>query len=239
VQRKEISQFVRTTEKNKPEMDLCTIYNIEEQIKWLNDHRTNFFTDMGYDKELLDYFEAGGEWVDFQGVVREAIALRNSKGVLIGFDGRRKDSEEEPKYRVQPEGFRKEDVLYHYHQAKNWISVFGGRLFIVEGYKACWSMVRYGWLNTVACLSAGLNYGAQSEILFSNLELKEVIFILDGDVPGRNGARRSSRMLQSVFNVKVIDLEDGKDPSNMKQEELQNAIEQVLHAKEQEKENTK
>jgi 5S rRNA maturation endonuclease (ribonuclease M5) len=236
IQRKEITDFVNTVEKNKPEMDLCTIYNIEEEIKWLNDHRTSFFPDMGYSKELLDYFEVGGEWVDYWGIVREAIAIRDSKGILVGFDGRRKDGKDDDKYHVQPEGLKKENILYHYHKAKEWITTFGGRLFVVEGYKACWSMVNYGWLNTIACLGSRLYYGPQSEILFSNLEIKEIIFMLDGDIAGRNGARSSARMLQNVFNTKIIDFEDGKDPSNMNQEEIQTAIEQVVYAKEQEKE---
>jgi DNA primase len=222
LRKKDVFDFIKRTTKNEVEMDLCTIYNIEEVVaEWVRS-RPSYFYDRGYRQDIQDYFEIGGH-VDRFGIPRACFPIRDEDGKVVAYDGRRIDSDEEPRYFMQPDGFRKGSVLYHYHLAKSYVSSLGGVIYIVEGYKACWSMVQLGYFNTVACMGAGIQ-GGQANVLLRNMGLKKIYLCMDGDIAGRNGAVRTKREFNHLCDTKIIDMPDGHDPSTLGANDLQQII---------------
>jgi len=211
--RKDVRDFVNRTNKVHSGTDLGTIINIEEQIHGWVTCRSDYFTRRGYTPSILDYFEIGSSY-DARRTPREIIPIRDMNGRVVALDGRRTDSDENPRYLINPPGFAKGGVLYHYHKAKDYIAVFQGKIFVVEGYKACWSMVQAGYLNTVACMGAGF-HGQQAGVLLQNMSLQKVIVVLDGDIAGRNGARRTKSELNHLCEISMVDMPEGEDPSTL------------------------
>lgn len=214
--------YIRREEKNTIDNDLCTISNIEEQItEWIK-LRPSYFYDLGYTHEIQDYFQIGF-YHDRYGIPRACFPIRDSNGRVVATDGRRIDNDDEPRYCADPPGFSKGTLLYNYYRAKDFINGFGGKLFVVEGYKACWSMVQAGYINTVACMGHGL-VSEQPGVLLKDMNLRKVILVLDGDEAGRNGARRSKRELSHLCDMEIVDMEDDQDPSTLKTHELQQLL---------------
>jgi DNA primase len=226
IYRKDMIEFTRRIEKNDTALDLCPIQNIEDINNEMISNRISYFYDMGYTTEVHDYFGIGS-YVDKNGITRASIPIRDSSGKLVAIDGRRIDSDGEPRYFIQPDGFTKGNVLYHYHNAKRYVKSYDGDLFIVEGYKACWSMIMTGYYNTIACMGAGLTH-EQPNLLYDNEYIKRIILILDGDAAGKNGSRRSKKHLQLIYPVTIIDLPKGTDPSNLDRTELHTIINKSL-----------
>jgi DNA primase len=223
--KKEILEFTRRQDRHRITIDLSSIPNIEEEIfNWINS-RSDYFYAKGYTHAIQDYFEIGFHY-DPHGIPRATIPIRDSNGRFVAVDGRRIDSEDEPRYFMQPFGFTKGLVLYHYHKAKDYVKIYNGTLFLVEGYKACWSMVQAGILNTVACMGAGLT-AEQPQILMRDLNLRRVVSILDGDEAGRNGSRRAKRELGHFLPIEIIDLpitDPVTDPSTMDPNQLRQIL---------------
>lgn len=234
--KKEVVDFTRKQDRRRVKVDLSSIPNIEEEIfSWIED-RTDYFYKKGYTKAIQDYFEIGFHY-DRAGLPRATIPIRNSDGRFVAVDGRRTDSDEEPRYFMQPFGFDKGSVLYHYHRAKDYLKIYGGDLFVVEGYKACWSMIQAGIFNTVACMGAGLA-SQQPEILMKDLNIKRLILVLDSDEAGKNGSRRSKRYIGNFITTEIVDLPkkynsktglmDPQDPSTLDPEELKQILSSYL-----------
>jgi DNA primase len=186
-------------------------------------NRSDYFYKKGYSTAIQDYFEVGF-CHDRYGVPRACFPIRDTSGRIVAWDGRRTDGiDNKMKYFIDPPGFPKGKVLYNFYRAKEYIHQSDGYLFIVEGYKACWSMVAAGYLNTVACLGAGL-VGEQGSLLIQNLDIKCVVMLLDGDDAGRNGSRKSKSELGYFCDMKIIDMPDKQDPSTLIQQQLHQII---------------
>lgn len=221
--KKDLADYVRLSQKNSVEMDLCTSYNIEELVYGWIQNRVDFFYKEGYSHEIQDYFEVGFCHDRF-GIPRASFPVRDANGRIVAWDGRRVDGvNDKMRYCIDPPGFQKGKVLYNYHRAKDYIPQANGYLFLVEGYKACWSMVSAGYLNTAACMGAGIQ-GDQGFLLTQNLQLKRIVLVLDGDNAGRNGSRRTVSELGYFCDIKVIDMPDGQDPSTLTQPQLHQII---------------
>jgi DNA primase len=202
--RKDVSDYIRRVQRSNIEMNLCTISNVEEMVYDWMVHRSEYFIRKGYTPGILDYFEVGSSY-DRKGIPREVFPIRDAYGRIVALDGRRTDSDEDPRYFVEPPGFPKGKVLYHYHRAKNYLGIFKGHIFVVEGYKACWSMVQAGYLNTVACMGAGFQ-GEQAGILLKDLALRKIIMVLDSDAAGKNGSERAKRQLSYLCPVEIVEM---------------------------------
>jgi DNA primase len=208
--RKDVSDYIRRTQRNNVEMNLRTISNIEESVYGWMLQRSEYFVRKGYTPNILDYFEVGSSF-DRKGIPRDVFPIRDSVGRIVAVDGRRTDSDENPRYFAEPPGFPKGKVLYHYDRARNYIKLFKGHVFVVEGYKACWSMVQAGYLNTVACMGAGFQ-GEQAGILLKDLSLRKIIMVLDSDAAGKNGSQRAKSQLSYLCPVEIIDMPVTQDP---------------------------
>lgn len=222
--RKDTADFIHRSSRWIPDESVSE--SIEEEIYHLKQYRTDYFLQRGYTTKTLDYFEVGFGH-DKYGVPREMFPIREEYGRVVAIDGRRVDNDDEPRYFIQTEGFQKGNLLYHYYAAKNYIQLFNGVIFVVEGYKACWSMIQSGFYNTVACMGSGLSK-EQPRLLLSDLNIKTVVLVLDADVAGRNGTVRNQRELGHLFDLRSVELPDGEDPSTLSPDILKTHLKHFL-----------
>jgi len=218
--KKDTNDFIRRSSNSRADDELS--FKFEEEIYYMQQYRTDYFYKQGYSKAILDYFEVG-HGKDRFGIPREYFPLRNKDGMIVAMDGRRTDGDGEPRYSIWPPGFNKGSILYHYDRAKDYIQTFKNILLIVEGYKACWSMVQAGFMNTVAAMGAGLTK-EQPRLILENINIEKVVLIFDGDEAGRNATVRNKRELGHICNIESIHMPDDQDPSTLDIQTLRQLI---------------
>ena len=214
----EIMNFInRKNRHKKNNRDL--IYDDIFLAKLNETDNSYFFIREGFNSEVLKYFEVGGTYFDRYGVVRIAIPIRDINGKLIMIIGRRIDNDDDPRYLPMVSGFNKGDILYNYWQAKSLIPIYDGLLFIVEGFKGCWKTVQNGLSNTVACMGSALTHD-QAKLIFSNIDIKEIVLMLDGDLAGQKGSETSKKEIEFGSKLTTIKFPKDLDPSLVNQDWL-------------------
>lgn len=140
---------------------------------------------------------------------RVIFPVFNVKGKVIGFGGRVLD-DSKPKYLNSPETilFNKGTNLYGLNFAvkNNTTKSF----IMVEGYMDCISLHQVGITNAIASLGTALTVN-QAKLIkkYTN----KVYISYDSDLAGQNAANRGLDILTSEgLEVKVVDIENGKDP---------------------------
>jgi DNA primase len=204
--RKEIQRNNRT---------LVTSTVSEEVLAEFEGQRSAYFSDRGFAKEILDFYEVGGT-TDSRGVHRETIPVRNEDGELLTVSMRRTDSDEDPKY-VLLKNVSKGETLYNLHVAKHYVGE-NRTLIIVEGFVDVWALCRLGVYNVVAIMGTDI-VPNQARLIWKYAE--NAIIMLDPDKAGREGVPRLVKMLDKGLNLQVIDLPDGKDPKYLTKEDLE------------------
>lgn len=129
-------------------------------------------------------------------------------GRIIGFGGRVMGSGE-PKYLNSPETmiFNKSRNLYGLNFAKN---TRRRELILVEGYMDTISIYQAGFHNVCASLGTAFN---ESHARVLKKYADDIIILYDSDQAGINATLRAIPVLVSNgFNVKVLQVPDGKDP---------------------------
>ena len=151
--------------------------------------------------ELLDKFRA-----------RVIFPVQNNIGDIVGFTARIiDDNPYAPKYLNTPQTdvYKKKEILYGLFQAKKAISNKDSVL-ILEGHMDVLSSFQAGVENVVGVqgTSLGLEHLQLLKRYTTNLS-----FCFDSDAAGQKALNRSITLAESLgFNIKVIDLEDTKDP---------------------------
>jgi DNA primase len=159
--------------------------------------------------------DGGGELVD---ALRDrvTIPIRDERGRVIAFGGRRmRDGEEvkEPKYLNSRETpvFSKSRVLHGLDRARPQI-LKEGRLVLVEGYMDV-ILAHQGGLD-MAVAALGTSVTAEHAKLLARLAPKAVLF-LDGDPAGQRAAERAVPLLIGErLDVRVLVLTSDKDPGD-------------------------
>ena len=139
---------------------------------------------------------------------RIMFPIRDVAGRVVGFGGRALEGGE-PKYLNSPEtpAFTKGRTLYGLDLAK---AARDGRMYIVEGYMDCVSLVANGIGNVVASLGTALTE-EQGKLLRRFAD--EAVIAFDTDAAGKAAALRGLDILDGLgFSVKVLRLPSGKDP---------------------------
>lgn len=137
----------------------------------------------------------------------------NVDGKPVAFGARSLDPEDQPKYLNSPEtpAYIKGEHLYGLFQAKDDIRK---RKFaiLVEGYLDLIALYQFGVTNVAASL--GTAFTPDQSKLLSRFA-KSVVINYDGDQAGIKAARRAiEHLLPQDFDVKVLVLQDGKDPDD-------------------------
>ena len=141
---------------------------------------------------------------------RVMFPIFNTRGKVIGFGGRIV-GEGEPKYLNSSENiiFQKKNNLYGLNKTKTAIQE-AGYAILVEGYMDCVSLYQYGVQNVVASLGTALTPN-QAKLL--SRYTKKVVLCYDADNAGINAALRGIDILREAnMEVKVLHVDDGKDP---------------------------
>ncbi|WXR61155.1 DNA primase [Peptostreptococcaceae bacterium AGR-M142] len=141
---------------------------------------------------------------------RIIFPIFNIKNEIIGFGGRVIDNKSIPKYLNSPETivFNKRYNLY----ALNFVKKYSNKdyVIVVEGYMDVVSLNQYGIYNVVASLGTALTI---EQVKLLKRYYKKVILCYDMDDAGIKATNRAIEILNGEkLNIKVITLEDCKDP---------------------------
>jgi len=176
----------------------------------------------GYSEELLEKVglvsrksKEGGVYDKFRG--RIMFPLQDAGGKVVGFTGRILPSlakDDEPKYMNSPETalYHKSRMLYGFFQAKKAIRE-KKRVVLVEGQMDCISSFASGITETVAVGGTALTED-QIELL---ARLADKIYLsMDADEAGSVAIKRSVELAERRgMNIKVVQIEGGKDPDEI------------------------
>lgn len=222
--KKAIEKHKRDSKVYMPPDDV-TDEHLEEYMKY----RTDFFCEEkngGFSQDILDFFEIGGNYYDAEGIQREVIPIRNDKGELVAYSGRRVDNDEEPKYRLT-NGFQKDTVLYNLNNVLaryDSTDIFIDNLIVVEGFKALWFVHDLGFKNVVACMGSRITPG-QARLL--QKYVRNVILMFDGDEPGQKGMDAFEADYGWAVKVRKIKLNNNRSPDEYPGEEILSLLKNI------------
>lgn len=194
-------------------------------------------TEKGFSE--LDQYRAGlikeaGEGKDKYDVFRDRIMfpICDPSGRVVAFSGRTLKKEDGvPKYVNSPETdlYKKSEILYGYHTAKNSIRQYDFSL-LVEGQFDLVLSHQAGYGNTVAV--SGTAFTDHHLALLTRLSTRSVL-ALDSDKAGIGAVKRvAGMMLGKSVDVKVAEMPFGKDPADVVRQdpqELKHAIGKAVH----------
>jgi len=143
---------------------------------------------------------------------RIIFPYKDELGRVRGFGGRTLGND--VKYVVSSEGpvFQKRNLVYGIDLARS--SMFDKNSAILcEGFTDVMAFHQLNITHAVGCIGTSITQG---HLLNIHKYAKEVYLCLDGDTAGQSAANTSLSLLQKMgFAVKVINLENGKDPADM------------------------
>jgi len=181
-------------------------------------------------KETLMHFKAftsDDKTLDMEG--RIIFPLDDIDGNIILFMGRMMYSDIDPKYKNYPP-----------HTA---VPIFpeciehNGSLVFVEGIFDMLNLYDKGIKNVVMC--GGVHIGLVKKRAKQQRNIERLLpykyqgvdtfyTLFDGDKAGRDAADGLKRYAGETFNIKILDLEDGKDPGSLTQEEVDKIKEMII-----------
>lgn len=142
---------------------------------------------------------------------RIMFPLWNLEGKVIGFSGRIYQSNDTAKYvnTKETEVFKKGELLYNYHRAKNEARRIG-QVVVMEGFMDVIRAYTVGIQNVVATMGTAVT--KQQALLLKRMA-KEVILCFDGDDAGAKATMAcSNELLQIGVTPKIVRLEEDLDP---------------------------
>ena len=160
---------------------------------------------------------------------RVIFPIINVRGKVIGFGGRNLGPEK-PKYLNSNESsvYQKKLNLYGLNRSKDAI-VKEGYVIIVEGYMDCISLFQSGIENVAASCGTALT-PEQAKLL--RRYAGKVVLCYDSDDPGIKAALRGIDVLREAgFEVRVLNVDEGKDPDEYVQKNGKDAFLQLLEEK--------
>lgn len=168
--------------------------------------------------------EAGLAIKDDRGQVRDRFRGRitfpvhdlSGRGVGIGARVLPGDRDDGPKYLNSPETpvYRKADVLYNLHRAKQAVAR-SGEIVVVEGYTDVIALARAGVETAVATCGTALGEG---HFKLASRFAQRMVLAFDSDEAGARAAERAYRYLEQFgLQPVVLILPEGLDPADFVQ----------------------
>lgn len=142
---------------------------------------------------------------------RIMFPLFDLTGKVVGFSARIYRSNDPSKYMNTKETpvFKKGELLYHYHKAKN-VARIKNQIILVEGFMDVIRLFTIGIENTVASMGTAVT---KEQLLLLKKMAKEILLLFDGDEAGRHAAyKTSSELMKMGLEPKIVVLEDDLDP---------------------------
>jgi len=150
---------------------------------------------------------------------RIMFPIADSSGRIVAFSGRTLSSDSEtPKYVNSPETalYQKSEILFGYDKAKQGIRSLDFSL-IVEGQFDLVLAHQAGYTNTVAVSGTALT---EHHVRLLQRLSNRVVLALDSDRAGIAAVQRAAAlMLRLGMDVKVVAIEEGKDPADIIKED--------------------
>jgi DNA primase len=144
---------------------------------------------------------------------RIMFPLYDITGKVVGFSGRRYDDVKENKYvnTRETDIFKKGEMLYHYHIAKDECRV-SKSVIVMEGFMDVIRASTIGIKNTVALMGTALT---KEQINLLKRLSKNIILCLDGDEAGVKATLANGELLlKEGIEVKVVPLPNPDDPDS-------------------------
>ena len=144
---------------------------------------------------------------------RIMFPLYDITGKVVGFSGRRYDDIKENKYvnTRETDIFKKGEMLYHYHIAKDECRV-SKSVIVMEGFMDVIRASTIGIKNTVALMGTALT---KDQINLLKRLSKNIILCLDGDEAGVKATLANGELLlKEGIEVKVVPLPNPDDPDS-------------------------
>ena len=157
---------------------------------------------------------------------RIMFPITDVRNRVIGFGGR-SIGNEEPKYLNSPASplFKKGEVVYGMHQAKNSASN-KGFVLMVEGYFDLLMLHQHGFSNAVATLGTALT---TEHLRRLKGYAKEIYTLFDSDEAGKSAALRSVPMfIEEDIHARVVLMPAGMDPDDLLQKQGVLAMSQYI-----------
>lgn len=157
---------------------------------------------------------------------RIMFPIRNVLGRVIAFGGRAMKADEQAKYLNSNDTsiFNKSRVLYLLDVAKNHIKDNG--VIVVEGYMDAIALHIHGFENTVATLGTALT---KEHIHILKRYTSSFTLFYDSDQAGIAAAMRGVELfMEAELPVRVMQLQEGKDPDEYLQKNGSDAMRELL-----------
>lgn len=149
---------------------------------------------------------------------RVSTPWRDKNGVLIGFAGRRVDSQKQKKWH-NIEGTKKQFALYGLSHDKTKQAIKkSGSINLVEGFSDVWRAWHHGCYNTVAV--GGTDLSNYQRNLIGSMSLRSIVCMFDSDTPGQQAANRVGLQTQHIARTFIAKLPMGMDPDDILSTEL-------------------
>ena len=148
---------------------------------------------------------------------RIIFPIHDHQGNVIGFGGRRSNSEEDEQYAKylnskESKIYRKESVLYGLYQAKKSIAK-NGKAILLEGYTDVIALHQAGLDYAVATCGTALTENHAKALA---KYCKHVIIFRDGDTAGQKAALRDiDALVKKGIKVTVVICPEGEDPDSL------------------------
>ncbi len=158
---------------------------------------------------------------------RIIFPIYNEKGQCIAFSGREFGQDTGAKYINSPETeiYHKSKTLYGYNIAKQAIRKLDFSI-VVEGQADLLAMHQSAFTNTVALSGTALS---DEQISMLGRFSKNIILALDADEAGVNAIiKNSTKLLSLSFNIKILAIENGKDPADILREKGEDAVKMLV-----------
>ncbi len=159
---------------------------------------------------------------------RIMFPIYNDKAQCIAFSGRDFGGQEGvAKYINSPETeiYHKSKLLYGYHIAKQAIRRLDFSI-VVEGQADLLAMHQSAFANTVALSGTALS---DEQISMLGRFSKNIILALDADDAGVNAIiKNSAKLLSLSFNIKILAVENERDPADILKEKGETAVKELV-----------
>lgn len=172
----------------------------------------------GIKGETYKHFGAFEDTQNKEFVDRVVFPLTDLEGDIQIFCGRHKFTSERDKYLFHPAGIVPPCF-------PSIASPINGSIILVEGLFDMLNLYDKGLTNVVSNFGCSVLKdvrAAKHKYVQYKLQGVETIYILfDGDKAGREGATKLEPILTSLFNVDIIELDDGVDPGDLTEDGVQ------------------
>ncbi|QBF34966.1 DNA primase [Mycoplasmopsis phocirhinis] len=142
---------------------------------------------------------------------RIMFGIRDNNGSIVGFSARSLIADIKPKYINSKDSsiFKKSEILYNYHQAKNYAD--NNSFILVEGFFDVIALAKCGINNSVALMGTALTSNHLKLI-----QNKTIIIFLDGDDAGQKATLKSAKfLLSNNIDVKIVQNHTSLDPDEI------------------------